>query len=302
MRFINNLRCAKNNKELVLSKYITLAEFNEAKRIWLEANQRMLRRSSNFANLWNQLNLFEDEHGIIRSKGRINNAKLPYKTKFPIILDRKHKLTKLICMDCHGRAMHRGEKQTLTELRSEYWIARGKSFVKGVIHRCSVCKRIHGRPYTYPAVPDLPIERLYEGRPFLAIGVDHCGPIYIKDVYGSENDEEDKLNKGYIVLYTCASTRGVVLEGVRDASSTAFLESIRRFIARRGCPQVVVSDNGSAYTASETQQFVTERNIDWRFNVPAAPWMGGFFERLVACVKNCLKKQSVALHYVMMSF
>ena len=104
-----------------------------------------------------------------------------------------------------------------------------------------------------------------------------------------ENDNED-VNKCYIVLFTCASTRGILLEVVRDVSSLAFIDSLRRFIARRGCPRVILSDNGFAFVAKETQEFAVERNINWKFNVAAAPWTGGFFERLVACVKNCIKK------------
>ena len=100
------------------------------------------------------------------------------------------------------------------------------------------------------------------------------------------------MNKCYIVLYTCAASRGVILEMVRDASSVTFIDSLRRFIARRGCPQVILSDNGPAYTAKETQEFISERNITWKFNVAAAPWTGGFFERLVACVKTCVKKNN----------
>ena len=30
--------------------------------------------------------------------------------------------------------------------------------------------------------------------------------------------------------------------------------------------------------------------IEWRFNLERAPWWGGFFERMVGCVKRCLKK------------
>ena len=123
----------------------------------------------------------------------------------------------------------------------------------------------------------------------MAIGVDHCGPVFIKNIYRSEQDE-DELNKCYIVLYTCAAMRGVVLEVVRDTSSATFLDSFRRFISRRGCPSVIISDNSSAFTARNTQEFIIERNITWKFNIAAACWTGGFFERLVACVKNCIKK------------
>ena len=35
--------------------------------------------------------------------------------------------------------------------------------------------------------------------------------------------------------------------------------------------------------------FIKNRNIKWTFNKQAAPWTGGFFERLVKSVKRCLK-------------
>ena len=50
------------------------------------------------------------------------------------------------------------------------------------------------------------------------------------------------------------------------------------------------SDNGSAYTATETQQFASNRYIDWKFNLEGAAWFGGMWERLVGSVKRCVKK------------
>ena len=29
---------------------------------------------------------------------------------------------------------------------------------------------------------------------------------------------------------------------------------------------------------------------EWRYNLERAPWLGGFFERMVGCVKACLRK------------
>ena len=39
-----------------------------------------------------------------------------------------------------------------------------------------------------------------------------------------------------LVLHTCASTRGVILELVPQASSEYFIYSLRKFISRRRCP------------------------------------------------------------------
>ena len=84
--------------------------------------------------------------------------------------------------------------------------------------------------------------------------------------------------------------RGVVLDLVHDGQAKTFINSCIRFISRRGCPQEILSDNGSVFTADETQTFAANRNITWKFNIAEAPWFGGFWERLVSSVKRCLKK------------
>ena len=52
----------------------------------------------------------------------------------------------------------------------------------------------------------------------------------------------------------------------------------------------MISDNGSSFIANETQSFASNHFIDWKFNVACAPWWGGMWERLVSCVKRCLKR------------
>ena len=37
----------------------------------------------------------------------------------------------------------------------------------------------------------------------------------------------------------------------------------------------MVSDNGSSFTAEETQKFAASKFIEWRFNIALAPWQGG---------------------------
>ena len=51
------------------------------------------------------------------------------------------------------------------------------------------------------------------------------------------------MYKCYIVIYTCSSTKGVVLHLVPDASAETFMNSLAKFISKRGCPQIISSDN-----------------------------------------------------------
>ena len=133
---------------------------------------------------------------------------------------------------------------------------------------------------------DFPKLRFDDAKPFSSIGLDYLGPLSVLPAF----PPYDKMHKIHVVLYTCAATRGVVLDIVGNLSSASFVNSLRRFIAERGVPRLIVSDHGSAFTAAETQSFVSDRVIRWQFNLEAAPWWGGIFESLVKSVKNCLKK------------
>ena len=43
-------------------------------------------------------------------------------------------------------------------------------------------------------------------------------------------------------------------------------------------------------TEDDVISYATNQNIHWDFNVELAPWMGGFYERLVGMVKQSLRK------------
>ncbi|XP_057308098.1 uncharacterized protein LOC130645984 [Hydractinia symbiolongicarpus] len=68
------------------------------------------------------------------------------------------------------------------------------------------------------------------------------------------------------------------------------LMSYEDFFNRKGAPTLINSDNGSNFTS--TLEFASAHGTQWTFNVEAAHWQDGFFERLVQSVKRCLRKCS----------
>ena len=82
------------------------------------------------------------------------------------------------------RVLHRGVNQTLTELRSKFWITRGISFTKKLLYLCAVCKKLNARAYQYPSISQLPELRFSDNYPFMSTGVDHLGPLFCMPVYG----------------------------------------------------------------------------------------------------------------------
>ena len=255
--------------------------------MWIRVNQKSLEKQKNYKDIALQLNCRADDENIIRTYGRMKNAMcVEENARAPIMISKEHRLSTLIVWYCHLKVLHRGVRHTLIELRNNFWITGARSFTRKILAPCTVCKRLNTRPFAYPGHSDLPEMRFDNRHPFASVGCDYLGPLYVTPVYGRKNS----TFKAYVVIYTCASTRAVILEVVNSADTSTFIQSFRRFIARRGCPSTVISDNGPSFTAEETQKFAADRFVKWKFNVASAPNWGGMWERLVSCVKKCLKK------------
>ena len=100
----------------------------KAERLWVKAAQADLRSDSKYETSWKaQLGVFEDNNGLLRCRGRLKNSRLPYAVQFPLILPTNHYLTTLLIRQAHERVCHNGVKETLTQLRSRYWVIKGRS-------------------------------------------------------------------------------------------------------------------------------------------------------------------------------
>ena len=128
--------------------------------------------------------------------GRLSRAGLPYSAKDPILVDANHGFTTLVIRDCHERVMHDGVKQTLTELRSKFWLAKGRQVVKKLLHSCVTWRRHKRKPYQGPPPPPLPEFRVKAAPAFTFTGLDYAGPLYVK---GANKESETKV---WVCLYT----------------------------------------------------------------------------------------------------
>ena len=104
------------------------------------------------------------------------------------------------------------------------------------------------------------------------------------------------------MLFTCLTVRCVHLEVVWSCETDSFIDALRCFTNRRGCPTDMYSDNGSNFkgASAELKEFysnldreavekhATEFRIKWHWNPPSAPHMGGAWERLVRASKEVM--------------
>ena len=72
------------------------------------------------------------------NEAELNKQKLEQKSvtlfnvKYPYLLLKEHRFTVLVVIYSHELVLHNGLRETLTQLRSEYWIVKARNFIKKV--------------------------------------------------------------------------------------------------------------------------------------------------------------------------
>jgi len=132
-------------------------------------------------------------------------------------------------------------------IRSKCWVPKIKNLVKAVLNSCKVCTIYKKRVQTQ-LMGGLPTDRVSFSRPFTYTGIDYAGPFGIKNYIG----RACLITKGYVCVFVCFSTKAIHLEPTSDLTTEMILAAFARFVARRGCPQRVHSENGKTFVGAAT--------------------------------------------------
>ncbi|KAK7912513.1 hypothetical protein WMY93_012724 [Mugilogobius chulae] len=238
---------------------------------------------------------FDINNQLIRVGGRLRHSDaLEPDTVHPIVLDAKHPITFLLIQDYDEQLHHAGPERVFSEMRRKYWLPGGREAIRRFQRNCQECQKWRGRPQV-PKMADLPPSRLRILKPaFFSTGVDCFGPYSVKIGRRSE--------KRWGIIFKCMTTRAVHIELLSSMDTDSFLLSMRRFIARRGKPFELISDQGTNFRGGERelreafatltpdlQAQLASQQIHWKFNPPNAPHFGGCWEREIRSVKQALQ-------------
>ena len=266
---------------------LTTEEIDNQELLWIKRAQNQGMSDVKFLEDKAQLHLESNSEEVLVCKGRIQG-------EYPIYLSDSTLYAAKVVEYAHESTLHGGISFTMAKVREKFWIPRLRRLAKRVLKKCWGCKRFYTVSLRSPPAGLLPKDRTEGDTPFNVIGVDFAGPIkYLK----TRKNEA----KAYVVLYSCSLTRGVYLELLKSLEVGEFIQSLKRFIARRGRPSKVYSDNGKTFVAAAKwlakvqrdesfNDFLSEHSITWQFNLSRAPWWGGQFERLIGLMKSAFYK------------
>ena len=270
LRFKKN--CTSNGR---MSGPLTMEELYEANEMWIKRVQGEATKAPAFEQQLQQLNLRKNDKGIYLCAGCLQGD-------YPVYLPTDAVYTERLVMNAHLHILHGGVVLTITRIRERYWIPGLRQLAKRLIPNCFGCKQFHATPLRKPPQACLPTELTTGKQPFQIFGLDYARPLYYKR-------SGKAMGKAYILLLSCSLTCAICLELLPDQSLERFLPTLKKFIARRGRPEKIYSDNFSIFVAAakwlkkvqraeSVHDFLSQDNIRWQFNLSRAPWWGGQFE------------------------
>ena len=152
--------------------------------------------------------------------GRLRNSTLPISARHPIISPFSHPVTNLIIMKHHQMEGLMGSSQILASINKEYWVVKGRAYVKKVLQSCLSCQ--HWKAAAgQQQMGNLPANRITRNPPFVSIGTDLMGPLNVRVGRCSV--------KWYICIFSCLTTRAVHFKVVQSLEASAFLQAFWRF-------------------------------------------------------------------------
>ena len=304
-RFLDNCRTPKELRTQGTCLYpeeLKDAEMRHIKQSQLECfreeiNAIRAHKPLPSASKLSSLSPFIDEDGVLRCSGRLQFADcLPWDSRCPVILPRKHPVTKLIVRDAHNICLHGGTNLVLSHLSAKYWIIAAREAIRELEKECAKCRRDKAKPVNQVMAPLHPSRSCMSLRAFSHASVDFGGPFYTKQGRGKVKQ------KRYLCLFTCHQTRAVHLEMAYHLDTNSFLNAFYRMTARRGVPELLISDNGTNFVGAERelkellkaldtdkiQDSTAVNGVRWKFNPPGAPHFNGVHEIMIKAAKKAI--------------
>ncbi len=247
--------------------------------------------------------IITSQDNILRIHSRVRDTSDINVSHLLIPLHAKSTLTKLLLKTLHTTHFHAGVSAIHSILVSTYFIPGLRALLKHISRSCASCQRAYARPLTQQ-MGLLPPSHTTPSSPFTKTEIDFAGPFYLRQGY----TRKPVTVKCYMAVFVCLSTKAVHLDLCSSLSTVDFRATLSRFVARRGCPTDIFSDNGSNFVGAREEiremrrllgskdmrqqihHFASQNDISWHHIPPRAPHFGGLWEAAVKSMKLLLKK------------
>ena len=189
-----------------------------------------------------KLSPFVDSDNTIRLRGRLSKATVSKDLKHPILLSAKHPAVILMLRQMHEDNHHEGTEYLRSLVQQRFWVIGIRSALRSITSKCVRCRILAVQPI-HRRMADSPKDRVVGNvYPFKSTGIEYFGPFEVTVLR--------RPVKHWCCLFTCFVTRAVHIEVVNGLDTDACMMAITRFMARRGRPHTIISDNGTNFVGA----------------------------------------------------
>ena len=314
-RFCSNLKAARLNQPLNKQRTLAVTEVEAAEQVLFKRSQartfgaELARLKSNpttpmaKSSPLRLVHPFLSKEGLLQVGGRLNQAELSPLQKHPVILSTSDGLTKLYFVHYHRKLSHCGPTLLLANTGLSIYAPGAKRLARSICQGCITCRKTFPRTLQQ-RMGQLPAPRVNPALAFIHCGIDYAGPFLLK----RGNPRRPTMEKGYLAVFVCLTTKAIHLEVVSSASTGALIATLKRFVSRRGQPRHLYSDHGSNFIGARNEltelytflslptteqavaQCLLQRHITWHHIPEKAPHFGGLWESAVKSAKHCIKR------------
>lgn len=221
---------------------------------------------------------------------------------YPILLPSSHPFTLLLIKHLHIKFLHAGPQALLAAIRQQFWPLSGRQLAQKAVNQCFTCRRVNPKNIIQ-FMGNLPTSRVSISHPFTNVGIDYCGPFYIHYKLRGK-----RPTKAYLCIFVCFTTKAVHFELVTELTTSAFIGSLKRFVATRGICKHIWSDNATNFVGANNElhqlhelfssqchkedirKLCQADTITWHFAPPYSPHFGGIYEAAVKSAKYHLRR------------
>ncbi|GFT56543.1 integrase catalytic domain-containing protein [Trichonephila clavipes] len=247
-RFIKNCKKIASQGSSISSSHIntTSLTFSETK----TAEETIIR--------WVQ-----DEHGLVRVGGKLQNSQLPFNSKHPIILPSQHGISELLIKEQHIAHLHAGPTLLAHVLRQSHWIrpffSCGIDYAGPVLIKCN---KGRGTKSTKGYIA------LFVCLATKAVHIEAVG---------------DLTTDSFIAALRRFSARRGAPRQIYSDNGTNFVGARRKLDEIRKLWLSLPTNEAISY-------YLSKSSIDWHFIPPSSPHFGGIWESGIRSVKFHLKR------------
>ncbi len=239
----------------------------------------------------------------LQLKSRVRSSHSHSSPQLLTPLHQKSLFTQLLLATYHNSMLHPGVSALQSIISRTFYVPGLRNVLKKLSRLCPQCQRAYAKPLLHQ-LGLLPAVRTTPSPPFTKVGVDFAGPLMLR----RGHTRKPVIVKAYVAVFVCMATKAVHLDLCASLSTEDFLASLTRFVARRGCPTDIYSDNGSNFVGAREEirtvealfgsrdfkerrsRFSQQNGINWHNIPPRAPHFGGLWEAAVRSMKVLLRK------------